>query len=212
MLILRLTLSALLLYSSLPSSTEVLADTLGDARVGFSAERILIIDGHSYVGRMWHMPGEQRHEQALPTIKPIFILRSHSALGDIVLPQLHTVVEFTLPNELSLLGDADLLRKPIGQEIVDGIATTEYAVEENSPAGYATGLLWLSNDGIPMKCDGKFVTKNGKTSTIHWELRHVTIGEQDPALFEVPHGYARLPPDAAATLLGIHLARPSPPR
>ena len=115
MLILRLTLIVVLLYSSLPSSREVFADTLGDARVGFAAERVLIIDGHSYVGRMWHMPGEQRHEQKLPTIKPIFILRSHSAFVDIVLPQLHTVVEFALPKELLLLGHADLLRKPIGQ-------------------------------------------------------------------------------------------------
>jgi hypothetical protein len=205
----RLTLVASLLCSLLPSPTKVLADTLGDARVGFTAERILVIDGHSYVGRMWHMPGEQRHEQQLSGIKPIFILRSQSSLGDIVLPQLHTVVEFSLPKELSLLSAPDLLRKPIGQDVVDGIATTKYRVEEDWPAGHATGFLWLSSDGIPMKCDGNFIAKNGKISMIHWELRHVTIGEQDVALFEVPPGYARLPPEAAATLLGIHLARPS---
>jgi hypothetical protein len=204
-----LTLVALLLYVSLQVPTGVLAGTLGDARVGFAAERVLTLDGHSYVGRMWHMPGEQRHEQELPAVKPIFILRSHSLLGDIVLPQLHTVVEFSLPKELSLLADAALLRKPVGQEIVNGIATTEYVVEEESTSGHATGLLWLSSDGIPMKCDGKFIASNGKTSTIYWELHHVTIGQQDPALFEVPRGYAKLPPEAAATLLGMHLARPS---
>ena len=63
------------------------AETLGDARVGFSAERVLVINGQSYVGRMWHMPGEQRHEQDLPALKPIFILRADSAIGDIILPQ-----------------------------------------------------------------------------------------------------------------------------
>jgi hypothetical protein len=196
------------LASLLPNPWGPLAETLGDARVGFSAERVLVIDGQSYVGRMWHMPGEQRHEQDLPALRPVFILRAGSAVGDVVLPQLHTVVEFALPKELSLLGDSGLLRKPIGQETVNGIATTKYAVEADSPAGHAAGSLWLSGDGIPMRCDGKLEGKSGKISTIHWELRHVKIGNQAAALFEVPQGYAKLPPEAAAPLLGMRLARP----
>jgi hypothetical protein len=37
----------------------------------------------------------------------------------------------------------------------------------------------------------------------------VKIGTQDAALFEVPQGYAKLAPEAAAALLGMRLARPS---
>ena len=206
---LRIILFVLLAALWLPCPERALAEIIGDARVGFAAERVLIIDGRSYVGRIWHMPGEQRHEQDLATIRPIFILRSDSNLGDIVLPQLHTVVEFALPKEFSLLGGPGLLRKTIAEESVNGIATTKYAVEEDSSAGHATGALWLSHDGIPMKCDGKFAAKNGKISSIYWELRHLTIGRQDPTLFEVPHGYAKLPPEAAVPLLGIRLARPA---
>ena len=193
---------------SMLGSTHSPAETLGDARVGFTAERVLVLDGRRYVGRMWHMPGEQRHEQDLPAIKPIFILRTGNRLGDVVLPQLHTVVEFVLPKEFSLLGTPNLLRKPAGQETVNGIATTKYTVEEDVPGGRIAGSLWLSRDGIPMKCDGKFEPKSGKSSTIYWELRHVKIGNQDKALFDVPQGYAKLPPEAAAPLLGMHLARP----
>ena len=77
------------------------AATLGDPRVGFSAERVLVYDGHRYVGRMWSMPGEQRHEQQLPSLKPVFILRADSTVADVLLPQLHTAVEFVLPTALS---------------------------------------------------------------------------------------------------------------
>ena len=77
------------------------AATLGDPRVGFSAERVLVYDGHRYVGRMWSMPGEQRHEQQLPSLKPVFILRADSTVADMLLPQLHTAVEFVLPPALS---------------------------------------------------------------------------------------------------------------
>ena len=200
-------LSAAVLLSAL-GSTHAQADTLGNARVGFTAERVLVLDGRRYIGRIWHMPGEQRHEQDLPAIKPVFILRTGSTLGDVVLPQLHTVVEFVLPKEFSLLGNPNLLRKPAGQETVNGITTTKYTVEESVPAGRIIGSLWLSDDGIPMRCDGKFEPKNGKSSTIYWELRHVKIGNQDRALFEVPQGYAKLSPEAAAPLLGMRLARP----
>jgi hypothetical protein len=184
------------------------AETLGDARVGFSAERVLVINGQSYVGRMWHMPGEQRHEQDLPALRPIFILRAGSAIGDIILPKLHTVVEFALPKELSILSDPGLLGKPVGQETVNGIATTKYDVNEITPHGRAIGSLWLSTEGIPMKCDATLATDKGKVSTIRWELRHVKIGTQDAALFEIPRDYAKLPPEAAAPLLGMRLARP----
>jgi hypothetical protein len=196
-------LPLIIILLSLLVSPRAAGETLGDARVGFSAERVLVIDGQSYAGRMWQMPGEQRHEQELPAIKPVFILRAGNTRGNIVLPQLHTVVEVALPEELSILSNPNLLRRPVGQE-----TTTKYAVEENLPGGHIAGALWLSPDGIPMRCDGKFEPKKGKTSTIHWELRNVKFGRQDEALFAVPQGYAKLSPEAAAPLLGMHLAGP----
>ena len=149
--------------------------------------------------------GEQRHEQQLPSLKPIFILRADSSVGDVLLPQLHTAVEFELPGA-ERLAQPDLLGKPVGHEIVNGIATTKYEVDKAIPEGHLSGRLWLSGDGIPMRCDGSLTRKNGKVSTVHWELRHLSIGPQDAALFEVPAGYSKLPPEAAATLLGLRLA------
>jgi len=156
------------------------------------------------------MPGEQRHEQDFPAIKPILILRADSTIGQVVLPQLHSVVEFVLPKAVSVLSHPDL-RRPIGQVSIDGIATTQYLVEHDTPEGHATGFLWLSSDGIPMKCVGKFVTRNGKLSTIDWQLYHVKIGRQDVTLFEIPRGYTKLPLEAAAPLLRMRVA-PAPAR
>jgi hypothetical protein len=179
------------------------AETLGDPHVGFTAERVLVFDGHSYIGRMWNMPGEQRHEQILPSLKPVFILRADSSIGDVLLPQLHTAVEFDLPKVLTALAQPSLLGNPVGQETVNGIATTKYEVDKEIPDGHLSGALWLSSDGIPMRCDGTYVNRKGKVSTVHWELRHVEIGEQDARLFEVPPGYSKLPPAAVAPLLGL---------
>src|SRR6516225_12329010 len=157
-------------------STHAQAETIGDARVGFTAERVLLLDGKSFVGRMWHMPGEQRHEQDLPSISPVIILHSDSVIGEVLLPQLHTVVEFPLPKAMAALGHPDL-GHPIRSAGVDGVETIEYALDQVSPDGHATGSLWLSPDGIPMMCVGKFEANNGKLSTIMWLLRRVRIGK-----------------------------------
>ena len=135
------------------------AATLGDPQIGFTAERVLVFDGRSYIGRMWNMPGEQRHEQELPSLKPIFILRADSSVGDVLLPQLHTAVEFDLPKVLAVLGQPDLLGRPVGSETVNGIATTKYEVDKDIPDGHLSGALWLSRDGIPMRCDGSYTNR-----------------------------------------------------
>jgi hypothetical protein len=199
-------LVATILAAILASSASGSAGTLGDPQIGFSAERVLVFNGQSFVGRMWNMPGEQRHEQPLPRAKPVFILHADSAVSDIVLPNLRTTVEFALPRVFGALGKPDLLGSPVGSESVNGIATTKYAVDKSIPDGHLSGALWLSRDGIPMRCDGRFAARDGRISTVHWELRQVRIGRQDPALFEIPPGYTKLPPEAAAILMGLRLA------
>jgi hypothetical protein len=181
------------------------AGTITDSRIGFSADRTLVLDGQTYSGKIWTMPGKERHEQTIKGFQPVFILRGDSPIGDIVLAQLHTTVEFVFPAELRLLADKRLTRHPIGREIVNAIPTTEYAVDEMTPQGHAEGKLWLSRDGIPMRCDGSFTAPNGHHSTLRWELSHVKIGPQPDSLFQVPAGFNKLPAEAVAPLLGMKL-------
>src|ERR1700676_3361666 len=105
----------------------VAAATLGEAQIGFTADRTLVIDGHSYTGKIWTMPGMERHEQAIQQFRPVFLLRADSPLGDIVLPQLKTIVQFALPPELRILGTPALKKHPLGGATVNGIATIRYA-------------------------------------------------------------------------------------
>jgi len=186
-------------------SASASAATLGEAKTGFSADRTLVIDGKTYQGRMWTMPGMERHEQNLNGIPAAFVLRSDTPLADLVLPELHTVVEFMLPAELRLFSDPRLTRRPVGHETINGIATTKYAIDETVPEGHGEGFLWLSDSGIPMKLDGSFTRTSGRAAHLHWELNHVKLGPQPGSLFEAPHGFSKLPGDAIAPLLGLKL-------
>ena len=198
-----LLLCALLLW---PASGQ--AATLCKTKVGFTADRTLVFDGHTYTGKIWAMPGEERHEQEIEAFRPIFLLHGESPLGQVVVPQLKTVVEFVMPRELRLLDSPELKKRPVGQETVNGIATTKYAIDASVSEGHAQGTLWLSADGIPMKLAGTFVPVHGKTATIRWELNHVKIGPQPAALFEAPRDYSKLPAEAIVPLLGLRLKSP----
>ena len=123
----------------------------------------------------------------------------------LVLPKLHTTVEFVLPPELRLFADPRLNRRPVGHETVNGIATTKYDVEVTVPEGHGNGSLWLSNDNIPMKLDGTFTRASGRVATLHWELTHVHVGPQAGSLFEPPAGVSKLPAEAITPLLGLKL-------
>src|ERR1700722_2789740 len=115
------------LFLLMLAAPPAVALTLGEAKTGFSADRTLVVDGKTYQGRMWTMPGMERHEQNLNGIPAAFVLRSDTPLAELVLPELHTVVEFMLPAELHLFADPRLTRRPVGHETINGIATTKYA-------------------------------------------------------------------------------------
>lgn len=202
----RLVSAILLCLALAPAAPR--AATLCDAHIGFAADRTLVIDGRSYAGKIWTMPGKERHEQVIQGFSPAFLLRADTPLAEIVVPQIKTIVQFVLPPELRLLGHPELKKHPDGEETVNGIATTRYAIDENVPEGHATGTLWLSAEGIPMRLAGNFTAAKGKVTTVRWELSHVKIGPQPASLFEPPAGYSKLPPEAVAPLLGMRLKSP----
>lgn len=181
------------------------AATLIDAQTGFSAERTLVIDGHTYRGRVWAMPGKERHEQSILGLQPVFLLRGDSPLAEVVLTSIKTVVQIEIPAELRLLNVAALAQHPVGRETINGIATTKYAIDKSIPEGHAEGMLWLSRDGIPMRLAGTFTNAKGKASTIRWELSGVKTGPLPETLFDPPAGLSKLPPEAVAPLLGLKL-------
>lgn len=187
------------------AGAQASAATLSDAKVGFSADRVLVINGKPYQGKMWNMPGKERHEQNLNGIPAAFVLRNDTPIGDLVLPKLHTTVEFVMPPELRLFDDPRLVRKPVGHENINGISTTKYDVEVTVPEGHGAGNLWLSDAGIPMKLDGSFTRASGRVANLHWELTHVHLGPQPGSLFEPPQGFSKLPAEAIAPLLGLQL-------
>jgi hypothetical protein len=195
----------LLPAASLPAAAQV----LGDATVPFSADRTLTIDGRTFTGRVFHSPGRQRHEQMLEGVQQVMLLRADRAQGWLVLPNLHSFVEFSFPQALAELNDPDLRGTPVGQETISGMRTTKYRVEHTARDGTAVdGWMWVTREGIVMKLDGTVRPRTGKPTPFTMQLSNVHLGPQDPSMFDLPQGFVKLPANALQPLLGGVTGRP----
>jgi hypothetical protein len=178
---------------------------LGDPSVPFSADRSLTVGDRSFSGKLYAIPGSQRHEQQVAGVEQVIILHGKDARGWLVLPTLNSYVEFWFGRAATELKADDLLSTKLGEETIDGQPTTKYRIEHTARDGTAAdGYIWLTREGIPMRLDGMYRPANGGTPTpVRMELSNLRKGPQDPALFAVPQNMMKLPGGALAPLLGV---------
>ena len=192
-------LVALATVAGVPATAQV----LGDASVSFSADRTLTVDGRTFSGRIFHMPGRQRHEQMLEGVQQVVLLRADRAQGWLVLPGLHSYVEFSFPQAIAELSDPSLRGTPVGQETIAGLRTTKYRVEHSARDGTSVdGWMWVTGQGIVMKLDGTARPRSGKPTPFSMQLQNVRVGPQDASIFDLPQGFMKLPTNALGPLLG----------
>ena len=188
----------LLATAPLPAAAQL----LGDARVGFTADRTVTYDGRTFQGKVWSMPGRQRHEQQIEGIQQVILLKSDGA-GYLVVPQMRSYVDFRFAPAVAELGDPALLKTPVGQETVAGLRTTKYRVEHTARDGtFVEGWMWRTAEGIVAKLEGSYTTRGGKSAPFSMLLSNVRTGPQDASLFDVPQGMMKLPANALQPLLG----------
>lgn len=193
----------IVLAAGLGIASPAVAAMLGDARVSYRAERTVTVDGRTYTGPLFHIPGHERHEQELWGTKEIFILDAKAAKGWLLVPSFKTYVEFAFPPVMAELDSPDLMRHPVGQETVAGVRTTKYRIDHTAKDGTrAEGFVWVSRDGVLMKLAGTVTRPGMKPLRIAMQLSHLEEGPQDPSLFELPPGLVKLPADALRPLLG----------
>jgi hypothetical protein len=174
-----------------------------DAPLSYSATRTVTVDGRTYTGAMFHEPGHERHDQVLLGMQGFFILDDAQSSGVFVMPALKTMIEFPFPPILGTLIGPDLKKIPLGDETIDGVATTKYRVTQTAADGTrGEGFLWISRRGVLMKLTGTVTAPGGHRTTVAMALSGMKEGPQQADLFTPPAGLTRLPAAALTPLLG----------
>jgi hypothetical protein len=179
------------------------AAMLGDATLSYSAFRTVTVDGHSYRGRVFHVPGHERHEQEMAGFAEVVLLDARAKEGVLLLPDIKAYVDFAFPPIMAEFDDPDLRNAALGQEMVNGVRTTKYRIDHTAADGsQASGFAWVSGQGVLMRIDGTFLQRGATHGTsITMELAELKPGPQDRRLFELPPGLLQLPSAALQAFL-----------
>ena len=79
----------------------------------------------------------------------------------------------------------------MGEETLNGMKVTKYKTIATSTDGKKYGgFSWRTKEGVPIKQDLLYKEGNEKKRMMT-ELTNVTIGRQDPKLFEIPDGFTK---------------------
>jgi len=195
-----------ILLSIVATSARAASPALLDAPLSYSATRTVTVDGKTFTGPMFHMPGRERHEQVLLGMQEVFILDEAQRSGFLVMPALKTMVEFPFPPLLGALTEPGLRKDALGEEKVGDIPATKYRVEKTAADGtHGEGFLWISARGVLLKLAGSVTAPGGHRTTIDMVLSGLKEGPQKPELFTPPQGLTRLPAEALAPLFGARL-------
>lgn len=160
---------------------------------GYSANRRIETDQGVFEGSIAAAPGMERSEIRMGGMSTVMILRSDRKVAWMLMPAQNMYQEMDFAQAAQQAGSVaqeQLELEEVGSEAIQGIAATKYKFRMKD--GSAGGFLWYSREGIPLKMD-LLSTSGRKKSRITVTLDDVKVGAQDPALFELPAGYTRLP-------------------
>lgn len=193
----------MLVLALVPGAGAARAAMLGDAAIAYSALRTVTVNGRSYSGMVFHVPGHERHEQEIEGIPEVILLDAAAKEGILLLPGINAYLDFAFPPLMAELDDPGLRRAPVAQETVNGVRTTKYRIDHRAADGSrAVGFAWISPQGVLMRLDGSFIRAGAENGTsIRMELADLRPGPQDRGLFTMPPGLLRLPSAALQTFL-----------
>jgi hypothetical protein len=181
------------LWSAAPTS----AANVLDLKTEYSAASAIQTPKGTQRGRVWRTPVALRHEMADDARGNTVIARLDRKLAWLLVPEQKLAIELGLDNfglPAELLTGNGIKQTPVGQETIAGRRTTKVRVERagtQNGNGRFDGHVWTTPEGIIMKVVGSGENQ-GRGGTVNMSFSDVKVGQQDPALFELPAGYRRL--------------------
>ena len=159
-----------------------------ESKAQYSAVQHISTQQGDVEARVFAAPGMKRMEMHDATQ----ILRFDKGVMWILMPKQRMYMERPIPSDS---GGSDNLKylekKKLGKETVNGISATKYKTVAQDPQGNRLeGFSWLTDDGILVKNDMQ-VSDGGRKMQVRSEISDLKVGEQDPALFEVPQGFSK---------------------
>ncbi len=169
-----------------------------EPRVGYSAQSYTQNGAVTLRSKVYYTPGKERREIEDGSV--VMIARRDKNVVWELFPGKKTYVELKLngPGASSRPAWGDyrsefrLQRKAVGKESVGGVEATKSRFTMTGPQGSVmTGFMWTTKEGIVVRMDAD-EKSNAAGAGLRHRLEGLSVGPQDPVLFEVPPGYKKM--------------------
>ncbi len=166
------------------------AEDLGiDLNVSYDGVRVTEMDGNTLQTVERRAPQKMYTEINVSNVTGAVLMREDLNKSYILMPGMGIYREMSL-NEGAMQSSSGMEFSKIkkdGRDVVNGYKTTKYKVRFKDNNGKGAGIVWVSDDGIPMKMDMlyKGKRKDEKLRMVQ-ELTELNVRPQDPSHFELP--------------------------
>ena len=163
-------------------------------KVAYTAVSSMETEAGAMNGRVYSAPGKERREMEQRGKKMITITRQDKKVTWMLMPEQKMYMEMPMeggrPSNPESISSYKIDATEVGPETVNGIkATKSKVVMTDSKGNKMGGFMWRTSDGIAVKTD-ILAIGSGNKMRMKSELTNLKVGHQDPALFEIPAGYA----------------------
>lgn len=164
----------------------------------YSADQIMETEGNTITMKVYVARDKERSEMDMGGKAMATIVRQDKKVRWQLITFQKMYMESSIDARGQQMGGADLSQynieqTKVGDETIDGVETTKSKIIMSPPDGSKFGgFMWTTKEGIMVKLDAITVS-DGEKRRIKIQLKNLKIGKVDPALFELPDGYMKMP-------------------
>jgi hypothetical protein len=199
-------LCALITLASVFSAIPAWAAQLSRPQAEYSADATIQNEEGTIQQRVYATPAKERKEMLTGAGDgAVQIFRYDTKIMWILMPSENIYMEHAMGQKVQGQG-SDTSQwtyedTVLGEEMLNGMKVTKYKTIATSTDGKKYGgFSWRTKEGINIKQDLLYKEGNDKKRMLT-ELKNVTIGRQDPKLFEIPEGFQKF--DMAGMMGGM---------
>ncbi|WP_374450161.1 hypothetical protein [Stella sp.] len=159
----------------------------------YAADSRITADGRTVTARIHADGARERREIRDGDLRQVMLIDHDAKRATMLIVEQKVAMEVDMDATGGPMAETKWETRELGREELGGRTVTRHHVDGRGADGArVVGEVWLTDERIPVK-SSLDVTEEGQTVRIVQELSNLRIGPVDPALFQVPAGYQKVP-------------------
>lgn len=146
-------------------------------------------------GKLYASGDKERRETTVMGRTSVVITHRDKQMSWVLIPERSMYMEHRSDGQdadpYAAWAKAGVTLTKLGKERINGVEATKYRADVAAQDGHTdTGLLWLTQENIPVRMEAEIAEEGSDRLRI--DYTNIKVGKQDAALFEIPAGYHKM--------------------